>query len=439
MSGAGARARGAAAAAFRARLALAALWLGPIGACASRPADTIELWAMGREGEMVRRLLPEFERQNPGLRVRVQRIPWSAAHEKLLTAYVGGSTPDVAQLGNTWIAELAALEALLPLDPLLARGSALSREKFFPGILDTNVVGGALYGIPWYVDTRLFFYRRDLLARAGYDAPPATWEEWRRALGEVKKRAGPDRYAILLPFTEWQAPVILALQRGATLLRDDDCRGDFRHPAFREAFDLYLDLFRDGLAPRGGGAQASNVYQDFADGYFAFLLSGPWNIGELRARMPAALADQWMTAPLPAFGPGGPGASLAGGASLSIFRGARNVEAAWKLVEFLGAAEQQIEFHRLTGDLPSRADAWEAEELRESPHARAFFAQLQNVRSTPKIPEWERIASRIARYAERAIRGEMSADQALAALDAEVDEILEKRRWMRTRRMRADR
>jgi multiple sugar transport system substrate-binding protein len=53
------------------------------------------------------------------------------------------------------------------------------------------------------------------------------------------------------------------------------------------------------------------------------------------------------------------------------------------------------------------------------------------VRSTPKIPEWERIANKISAYAEAAIRARMSPDAALSALDADVDAILEKRRWLR--------
>ena len=58
---------------------------------------------------------------------------------------------------------------------------------------------------------------------------------------------------------------------------------------------------------------------------------------------------------------------------------------------------------------------------------------MQHLRATPPIPEWERIASRIAYYAELAIRQELSADEALAALDRDVDRILEKRRWLLSR------
>ena len=67
---------------------------------------------MGREGEVVSQLLPGFEKEHPGIKVQVQQIPWSAAHEKLLTAYVGEATPDIAMLGNTWVPEFVALDAL---------------------------------------------------------------------------------------------------------------------------------------------------------------------------------------------------------------------------------------------------------------------------------------------------------------------------------------
>ena len=107
----------------------------------------------------------DFERENPGIKVEVQQIPWGAAHEKLLTAHVGRSTPDVAQLGNTWIAEFAALERdRAAHDRGSRRRRRCRRARYFAGIWDTNVVDGMPYGIPWYVDTRVLFYRRDLLA-----------------------------------------------------------------------------------------------------------------------------------------------------------------------------------------------------------------------------------------------------------------------------------
>src|SRR5574342_56898 len=136
---------------------LLAAGLAVASACGNPGTRTpaVELWAMGREGEVVERLVPDFERRHPGLQVRVQQIPWSAAHEKLITAYVGGAMPDVFQAGNTWLPELVALDALEPLDERIARSASLARDDYFPGILATNVIDGRTWGVPWYVDTRL--------------------------------------------------------------------------------------------------------------------------------------------------------------------------------------------------------------------------------------------------------------------------------------------
>jgi multiple sugar transport system substrate-binding protein len=409
----------------------AVLWPMLLAACRpSADGDVLEFWAMGREGEVVQQLVPEFERRNPGTRVRVQQIPWSAAHEKLLTAYVGGAMPDVVQVGNTWLPELVALGALAPIDGAIVPIDAATPptpDDEFAGIADAMTLDGVRYGVPWYVDTRVLFYRSDLLRAAGYPTPPATWSGWVEAMARLAK--GNERYAVLLPLTEWEPPVVLALQRGARLLRDGDRFGDFRSPAFRAAFDFYQGLFQRGLAPRGGAAQSANLYQDFADGYFSILISGPWNLGELARRVPQ-IADAWATAPLPSFDGAGPGVSLAGGASLAIVRTSARQDAARRWIGFLAEPEQQLAFWRLTGDLPARPSAWRTGGLEAAPRTSAFWQQLAHVRATPKVPEWERIAAKITEHAEGVIRGDVGIDDALAALDRDVDAILEKRRWM---------
>jgi multiple sugar transport system substrate-binding protein len=399
---------------------------------------TIRFWVMGREGEIVQELVDDFEADNPGLHVKVQQIPWSAAHEKILTAYVGQATPDLAQLGNTWVAELAALRALAPLDERVAGSAVVNQADHFPGIWDTNMIGGGLYGIPWYVDTRVLFYRTDLLAAVGWHDAPRTWSSWRAAMAAVTAAGGPDRYGILLPVNEWTQPVILGLQAGSTLLTADDTRGDFAGEDFARAFAFYVDLFRAGLAPPVSNNEVANLYQEFARGTFAMYVSGPWNIGEFRRRLPPELQGAWATAPLPApDGAGGqdaPGLSLAGGASLVVFRSSRHQDAAWKLAEFLSRPAQQVRFFRLSGDLPAHREAWRDPVLADDPHALAFRLQLEHVVSTPKIPEWEQVATEVWEAAEVAIRGAASPEEALADLDATVADILAKRRWLQSRR-----
>ncbi len=274
----------------------------------------MKFWGLGREGEVVRELVPDFERAHPGIRVIVQQIPWTAAHEKLLTGFVGGSPPDLAQLGNTWIPEFAAIGALEPLAGRVAASAGLSEKSYFEGIWETNQYEGALYGIPWYVDTRVLFYRPDILAAAGYAEAPRTWSAWRDAMEKIRAASGGSAYAILLPTNEWEQLTILGIQKGSSLLDDGDTRGAFAGPAFREAAECYVGLFRDGLAPVVSYTQLGNPYQEFARCYFAMWITGPWNLGEFRRRLKPEEQRLWMTAPLPApDGVAWPGPSLAGG------------------------------------------------------------------------------------------------------------------------------
>lgn len=394
---------------------------------------TLRFWGLGREGEVVAQMIPAFERENPNIRVRVQQIPWTAAHEKLLTAQVGGSTPDVAQLGNTWVPEFAAIHALAPLAGMIAQSRTVSRDAYFPGIWDTNVIADTVFGIPWYVDTRLIFYRKDILADAGYDAIPQSWAGWLEAMRAVKKNVGKDRYAIYLPTNEWTQPVVFGMQNGSSLLRDNGRFGAFSQPDFRAAFDFYLSMYREGLAPLQGLYDVANPYQEFARGYFAMWITGPWNMDQFKTRLPADMQDKWATAPLP--GPTGAssGTSTAGGASLVMFRNSPHPRAAWQLIEFLSRPEQQVRFYKLTGSLPARKEAWEQSNLAADVYARAFWTQLQRVRALPAVPEIESIMSRIIEHSETAIRGGATAEEALKALDTDVDRVLEKRRWVMAR------
>ena len=411
-------------------VALATLLLASCGG-QTRHGITLTFWTFGPEGDAVARLLPAFERTHPGIRVSVQQIPLKAAHEKLLTAYAGDSLPDVAQIGNTWIAEFAALHALVPLQPRVARSSVIRQDDFFPSAWATNVVDGRLYGIPWYVDTRLLFYRIDLLHAAGFDAPPRDWAEWQRQMDAIVAQGHGHRWGALLPTNEYDQLLALALQQHVPLLRDGGRYGNFRSPGFERALAFYVGLFKRGDVPDYSNVQVSNPWQAFGRGDFVFYLSGPWNIGEFRTRLPASRQSEWSTAPLP--GPDGPGDSVAYGSSLVILRHSAHRDAAWQLIEYLARPDVQVRFYRLLGDLPSRRSAWDNPALRDDPKLHAFRAQLEHMRPAPQVPEWEQIVNMMQQVAARAVAGQMTVDQAAAEMDAKADAILAKRRWVLAR------
>jgi multiple sugar transport system substrate-binding protein len=398
-----------------------------LAGCARERDDALVFWTFGPEGDAVVRLLPDFERAHPEIRVEVQQLPLSAAHQKLLTAIAGGTAPDMAQLGNTWLPEMVALHALMPLQRRLAVSPAVTASDYFASIWATNVSGGQLYGVPWYVDTRLLFYRSDLLKQAGFDAPPRDWAEWRRMLAALSRPAR-KVYGILLPTNEYEQLLSLALQQPDPLLRDDDTRGNFESPGFRRALSFYVDTFRLQQAPDVTNVEVSDPWDEFGRGVYAFYLSGPWNVAEFRKRLPASEQCDWATAPLPGPGPEGPGAGLAGGASLVVFRASKHRRAAWTLIEYLSQPRVQQRFYRLTGDMPPRRSSWNSPLLQHDPAMQAFRDQLERVKPTPAVPEWERIAVMMQQVAARAVAGELTVDQAAAEMDRRADAILAKRR-----------
>ncbi len=393
--------------------------------CTARPSKTtIEFWGLGREGEVVAELVPLFEKET-GIHVDVQQIPWSAAHEKLLTAHVGNSLPDVAQVGNTWIPELSTLRAVQPLNPFLQRGG-VPQSDYFPGIWATNVVGDTVYGIPWYVDTRVLFYRTDMIP-----TPPRTWSEWIAAMERVKRESkDPHFFPLLMPTNEWPQPVILALQKGATFV-DDAGHARFDEPNFVAAFTFYLDIYKRGLAPVMSNSQVANLYQQFGDGDFAMFVSGPWDVGNLRSRLTPEQQKTWSVAPMPA--PDGtpyPGVSMSGGSSLVIARASENQEAAWKFIEFLSRPDIQVRFSRLSGDLPARRSAWNTPELVNDREMTMFRLQLDHTAAMPRIPEIENIVTTIFEHGQLATRGQFDAAEGAKRLNAKVERMLEKRRWV---------
>ena len=282
------------------------------GACAQRRRTSTSC-ASGRWAAKARwspSWSREFERTHPGIRVQVQQMPWTAAHEKLLTAFAGDATPDICQLGNTWIPEFVALGALEPLDAvargvrgrsqrgLLRRhlGHQRRRRRGCTACRGTSTRGCSSTG-------------SDLLAQRRLSpSPPRRWAEWmRRDAPRIKARAGPDHYAILLPMNEFEPLLALALQQDDPLLRDGGRYGNFRSPGFRaRARRSTSDMFREGLAPPRqhiadrptcGTSSAAASSRSTSPGRGTSASSGAGCRRSCRAR--------WCTAPLP--GPDGAG------------------------------------------------------------------------------------------------------------------------------------
>ena len=79
-----------------------------------KASGEVTVWAMGTEGEKLSVLAKDFMRTNPDVKVKVTPIAWDVAHDKLITAVAGNKTPDISQMGTTWMGEFAETGALEP-------------------------------------------------------------------------------------------------------------------------------------------------------------------------------------------------------------------------------------------------------------------------------------------------------------------------------------
>jgi len=396
---------------------------GLTGCARARAGERLSLWALATQGENAPRLIPAFEAAT-GLRVDVQALPWTAAHAKMLSAYAGRTLPDVMMVPQAWLAELAMLGAVVPLDS----GRAGLLRDLFDAPARGVTIGGRAFGVPWYVDSWAQFYRRDLVAAAGYQAPPPDWSAWRTMAATIKRRS-PDKF-VVLALLDWPEQLFaLAAQQPDPLLRDGDTRGNFRSPGFREALRFYKSLYDDKFAPAVVGTEIGDTLIAFRDGYFAILPSTAPTVGDFRVA--GIDRTSWAVNALP--GPHGDAGGLASGASLCVTRDARDPARAWALVAYLCAPATQQRLFAITGDLPSRPSAWDAPALAHDRVAAVFRAQLQRSHAAPAVPEWPRIVTEVQAIAEQMVRGGLSVGAAATAMDARVDALLDKRRWLRER------
>jgi len=397
---------------------------------AKKEEESITVWAMGAEGMKIAEMARKFEQANPGVRVITQAIPWEAAHEKLMTSVVGEIPPDVSQLGTTWMAEFQAMGALAPLNELISESEIIGQDRFFSASWETNLINGKVYGIPWYVDTRVIFYRKDLLKEAGFDHPPRTWEELER-VGKalIKDRDGDgkiDQYGMALPVKDWNILSMFIWENGGNILTPDNSKPDVESEPTREAFEFYLKLFQEKIVPTTEAVDV-DLFHAFRTGFYPIFISGPWMIELTRNELGKEYEGKWDVAMMPRkkFP-----TSFVGGCNLVVFKGSKHKEIAWKFVEFMSQPEIQVEWYRITTDLPAVKSAWQDPFFNDKPMLRVFGEQLNYTKSPPNIPEWEQIADAMQRRMEELILGKIGISQALGTLTGDINEILIKKERM---------
>lgn len=380
----------------------------------SPATGTVEIWAMGNEGEVLGELAAQFEEENPDVTIEVTAVPWESAHDRIATAIAGGETPDISMLGTTWVGEFAATGAFEPTPDDL-----VDEDSFFDGSWETTVVDDVAYGVPWYVDTRVLYYRTDLAQAAGVE-PPTTWDEY-KAFATALQDAG-AQWGVSLPpggLDSWVYVGPLAWQLGGEIMNEDGTEFTLDSPEWVEALTFYDSFFEEGLA-EPVRLETGEIEQEFIDGNVGAFFSGPFHVSLLQEQGGAEFADRFAVAMVPGEQSR---TSFTGGGNLAVFGDSENRDASWKFVRWLSQPETQIAWYDISTDLPAVESAWEDPTFADDPYLSVFGEQLADSKAPPAIPTWAQVSSVFDQEIEKMTRGDTTPEEAAATIQQQAESI----------------
>ncbi|MFC6063300.1 sugar ABC transporter substrate-binding protein [Streptomyces ochraceiscleroticus] len=384
----------------------------------SSPATgDIAVWAMGTEGELLPKLAARFEKANPDARVKVTAVPWQDYGKKVETAIASGDTPDATLVGSADLATFATTGGLEQVPPKLVDDSA-----FYPGAVQSSAFEGARYGVPWYVETRCLFYRKDM-ARAAGMSPPKTWDDYRPFLKALQKEGA--KWGLSLPTgaaQSWQSVLPFMWQAGARLMNENKSEFTFDTPEALTGLRFYQSFFASKTVSPNGPVSLGEIEPEFVAGSTAALISGPWEQGLLKSAGGASFVDDKVgIAPLPA-GPAS-NASYVGSGQWAVFQNAENREGAWKFIRWMARPDSQTAWYELSGDLPAVQSAWNAGKIATDPALAVFRSQLKTAQPGPTAARWKQVTAVFDAEIEKVAKGVSSPEEALHRIQAKASTI----------------
>ncbi|WP_406832650.1 sugar ABC transporter substrate-binding protein [Pedococcus sp. KACC 23699] len=382
---------------------------------AGKATGTITVWAMGAEGENLPTLAKDFEAANPGAKVNVTAIPWDAAHDKFTTAITAGKTPDAAMVGTTWMGEFAGLGALDPTP------KSIDSSKFFPGAQGTTKVGDTSYGIPWYVETRLVYYRTDLAKKAGFTEAPKSWDELKAMAKGMQSKAG-AKWGIGLQAGgtgSWQTVMPFAWSNGANLTKDGGKGYNFDTPEIKEAVDYYKSYFDEGISDKAAPATPTTE-PDFVSGKVPMFISGPWEMSAVEKLGGAGFKDKYAVAAMPVKKTS---SSFVGGSDFVVFKNSKQRDTAWKFTQFLADPKTQAKWYSQSTDLPSVQSAWQDPSISADKKLAVFGEQLKTAQAPPSFATWEQVVAQFDTQMEQVTKKDADVSAALKSVQSQAESI----------------
>jgi len=389
----------------------------------AQDAVTVKFWhtynETSPENEMLTKtLIPEFEKDHPGITVESVPYPYDQFRQTMLTALAGEEGPDLARLDIIWTPEFAKQGVLAPLSDVLPDFKTYA-DKVFPGPLSTNMYKDKYYGLPLDINTRVFLYNSTIYKAAGLDAPPKTIDDLAAQCDKVKA-LGKDDFVFSDGGTSGWNVLPWIWSFGGDIVSPDQStatgylNGDKTIAAYQFLADMTKKgCFSDGMTGSGFDSGA-NYFTDKVSAIF----DGPWMFPIAAGQYPDFKIQ---TALVPA-GDGG-SISVVGGEDIVLFANTVKDEArknaALEFLKFTQSDEYQLKMSE-TGQLTVLPALLENDYYKNHPYYGIFLEQLKTARARLPNPNWTAIEEVLSNAGQSIILGEMTPKE---ALDAAVDEI----------------
>lgn len=416
---------------------------GASGAATSAPAQsgkaqvTVELWDQqtGIAEEATKKIISDFEAKNPDIKVNrtyIAQTEGTQSDQKLLTAIAGGNPPDVYKFDRFIVAQFAAQDFLTDLTDLAGKAGVTAND-YFPFAWEEANYKNKLYALPFDTDTRQLWYNKDMFKAAGLDPekPPQTIKELEEFADKLTVKDANGRV------TRWG--FVPHGDQAWIYTYGFGWKGEFQDKTSRKittanpqvvASMQWLQDFAKKLGPdnldaftaacTGSACNDGNDY--FFTGQAAMVVSGNWKVSQAKKYKPDV---KYGVAAFP--GPDGPApyASWAGGWSWVIPKGAKQTDAAWKVLSYMCGKEGQNTFCQAVGNIPTNKAVAADPFYSQDPLSKAFIELLPVSHTRPPIPAGSLLWDELYKSRSDIIHGQDPATR-LKAVDDKVNAELEK-------------
>lgn len=375
-------------------------------------------------------LINRFNKEHKDITVKWRVMPSDTGQyfDQLRTEFQAQSA-DLTLIGGDviWPAQFAANGYILDLSD---RFTEDMRSKFLDGPVQANTYEGKVYGVPWFTDAGLLYYRPDLLEKSGFSGPPKTWEELQEQAQKVMQDQG-TKMGFVFQGSQYEGGVVNGLEYinsygGQVLDPNDATKVVIDSPNSVEGLTIERSMIESGVAP-----QAVSTYKEpeteapFLGGDAVFARNWPY-MYSLAGTGDFISQDQIDIAPLPA-GSAGSVSGLGGwNFFINAFADSGQQDAAWEFVQFMSAEPQQKEFSIKGSYLPTLKALYDDPEVKNSvPTVRLAPEALANTVPRPVSPVYSDMSLEMAEQFNASLNGDVSPEEAIGTLQEQLQSIAE--------------